>query len=57
MNKDRPNILAMQAARLAAISIGAGDNGAEFPSSTPTFAHYLRNLDHRDLLGYRFPRP
>jgi len=26
---------------------GAYDNDAEFASSTPTFAHYLCNLDYR----------
>ena len=46
----RPNILVIQADQLAAKYLGAYDNGAEFTSSIPTFAHYLRNL------GYRVPQ-
>lgn len=36
-----PSRFAMMSGRLAS-RIGAWDNGAEFPASTPTFAHYLR---------------
>lgn len=40
-----PSRFAMMAGQLPS-KIGAYDNGAEFPSSVPTFVHYLR------LLGY-----
>ena len=30
---------------------GAYDNGAEFPSTVPTFAHYLRALGYRTCLS------
>jgi choline-sulfatase len=40
-----PSRFAMMAGRLAS-RIGAYDNGAEFPSSVPTFVHYLRNLGY-----------
>ena len=36
-----PSRFAMMSGRLAS-RIGAWDNGAEFPASVPTFAHYLR---------------
>ncbi len=36
-----PSRFGMMAGRLPS-SIGAYDNGAEFPAATPTFAHYLR---------------
>jgi choline-sulfatase len=39
----------MMAGQLAS-TIGAYDNGAEFSSSIPTFAHYLRNLDYQTCL-------
>ncbi|MEM1233930.1 MAG: choline-sulfatase, partial [Pseudomonadota bacterium] len=32
-------------------AIGAYDNAAEFPSSVPTFAHYLRSADYRTCLS------
>ena len=41
-----PSRFAMMAGQLPS-RIGAYDNGAEFPSTVPTFVHYLR------LLGYR----
>ena len=41
-----PSRFSMMSGRLAS-EIGAYDNGAEFPSAIPTFAHYLR------LQGYR----
>lgn len=31
--------------------IGAYDNGSEFPSSIPTYAHYLRDLGYRTCLS------
>ena len=31
--------------------IGAYDNAAEFPAATPTFAHHLRTLGYRTLVG------
>ncbi|MCP4876234.1 MAG: choline-sulfatase [Gammaproteobacteria bacterium] len=44
-----PSRFSMMAGQLAS-SIGAYDNGAEFSSSIPTFAHYLRNLDYQTCL-------
>ena len=41
-----PSRFSMMSGQLAS-TIGAYDNGAEFTSSIPTFAHYLRNLDYR----------
>ena len=40
-----PSRFAMMTGRLPS-RIGAYDNGAEFPSSTPTFVHYLRRLGY-----------
>lgn len=40
-----PSRFAMMAGRLAS-RIGAYDNGAEFPASIPTFAHYLRRAGY-----------
>lgn len=40
-----PSRFAMMAGRLAS-RIGAWDNGAEFPASVPTFAHYLRGMGY-----------
>lgn len=46
-----PSRFSMLAGRLAS-EIGAFDNGAEFASSTPTFAHYLRAAGyHTSLIG------
>ena len=46
-----PSRFSMLAGRLAS-EIDAFDNGAEFTSSTPTFAHYLRALGyHTSLIG------
>ena len=39
----------MMSGQLAS-TIGAYDNGAEFISSIPTFAHYLRHLDYQTCL-------
>ncbi len=44
-----PSRFSMMAGQLAS-SIDAFDNGAEFPSSIPTFAHYLRALDYQTCL-------
>jgi len=44
-----PSRFSMMAGQLAS-TIGAYDNGAEFPSSIPTFSHYLRNLDCQTCL-------
>jgi choline-sulfatase len=44
-----PSRFSMMSGQLAS-TIGAYDNGAEFPSSIPTFAHYLRNLDYQTCL-------
>lgn len=44
-----PSRFSMMSGQLAS-TIGAYDNGAEFTSSTPTFAHYLRNLDYQTCL-------
>lgn len=40
-----PSRIAMMTGRLPS-RIGAYDNAAEFPSSTPTFVHYLRRLGY-----------
>ncbi|WP_157966263.1 choline-sulfatase [Oceanibium sediminis] len=40
-----PSRFAMMSGRRAS-AIGAWDNGAEFPASVPTFAHYLRGLGY-----------
>lgn len=40
-----PSRFSMMAGRLAS-RIGAWDNGAEFPASIPTFAHYLRGMGY-----------
>lgn len=40
-----PSRFSMMAGRLAS-RIGAWDNGAEFPASIPTFAHYLRRMGY-----------
>jgi choline-sulfatase len=45
-----PSRFSMMSGQLAS-TIGAFDNGAEFTSSTPTFAHYLRNLDYQTSLA------
>ncbi len=46
-----PSRFSMLSGRLAS-EIGAYDNGAEFPSSIPTFAHYLRAAGyHTSLIG------
>jgi choline-sulfatase len=44
-----PSRFSMMSGQLAS-TIGAYDNGAEFTSSTPTFAHYLRHLDYHTCL-------
>ncbi len=44
-----PSRFSMMSGQLAS-TIGAYDNGAEFASSIPTFAHYLRNLDYQTCL-------
>jgi choline-sulfatase len=44
-----PSRFSMMSGQLCS-RIGAFDNGAEFPSSIPTFAHYLRNLDYQTCL-------
>ena len=44
-----PSRFSMMSGQLAS-TIGAYDNGAEFTSSIPTFAHYLRNLDYQTCL-------
>ncbi len=44
-----PSRFSMMSGQLAS-SIEAFDNGAEFTSSIPTFAHYLRNLDYQTCL-------
>ena len=44
-----PSRFSMMSGQLAS-TIGAFDNGAEFPSSIPTFAHYLRDLDYQTCL-------
>ena len=45
-----PSRFSMMAGQLAS-RIGAYDNGAEFPSSIPTLAHYLRALGYRTCLS------
>jgi choline-sulfatase len=46
-----PSRFSMLSGRLAS-EVGAYDNGAEFPSSIPTFAHYLRAAGyHTALVG------
>jgi len=45
-----PSRFSMMTGRLAS-RIGAYDNGAELPSSLPTFAHYLRALGYRTCLS------
>jgi choline-sulfatase len=44
-----PSRFSMMSGQLAS-TIGAYDNGAEFTSSIPTFAHYLRKLDYQTCL-------
>jgi len=44
-----PSRFSMMSGQLAS-TIGAYDNGAEFPSSIPTFAHYLRAMDYQTSL-------
>ena len=44
-----PSRFSMMAGQLSS-TIGAYDNGAEFTSSIPTFAHYLRHLDYQTSL-------
>ena len=44
-----PSRFSMMSGQLAS-DIGAYDNGAEFASSTPTFAHYLRHLGYQTCL-------
>ena len=44
-----PSRFSMMSGQLGS-TIEAFDNGAEFTSSTPTFAHYLRNLDYQTCL-------
>ncbi len=44
-----PSRFSMMSGQLAS-RIGAYDNGAEFPSSIPTFAHYLRALNYQTTL-------
>jgi choline-sulfatase len=45
-----PSRFSMMTGQLAS-RIGAYDNGAEFPSALPTFAHYLRALGYRTCLS------
>ncbi len=44
-----PSRFSMMSGQLAS-TVGAYDNGAEFPSSIPTFAHYLRAMDYQTTL-------
>ncbi len=44
-----PSRFSMMSGQLAS-TIGAYDNGAEFPSSIPTFAHYLRAMHYQTCL-------
>ncbi len=44
-----PSRFSMMSGRIAS-NIGAYDNGAEFPSSIPTFAHYLRASGYQTCL-------
>ena len=45
-----PSRFSMMAGQLAS-RIGAYDNGAEFPSTIPTFAHYLRAAGYKTCLS------
>lgn len=45
-----PSRSSMMTGQLAS-RIGAFDNGADFPSSTPTMAHYLRALGYKTALS------
>ncbi|MEM7343694.1 MAG: choline-sulfatase, partial [Chloroflexota bacterium] len=45
-----PSRSSMMTGRLAS-RIGAYDNGADFPTSTPTIAHYLRALGYKTALS------
>jgi choline-sulfatase len=45
-----PSRFSMMAGQLPS-RIGAWDNAAEFPSSVPTYAHYLRRLGYRTCLA------
>jgi choline-sulfatase len=45
-----PSRFSMMSGQLAS-TIGAYDNGAEFTSSTPTFAHYLRSMNYQTTLA------
>jgi len=45
-----PSRFSMMSGQLAS-TIGAYDNAAEFPSSIPTFAHYLRAMDYQTCLA------
>ena len=45
-----PSRFSMMSGRLAS-RIGAYDNGAEFPASVPTIAHYLRHLGYQTCLS------
>ncbi len=45
-----PSRFSMMSGQLAS-TIGAYDNGAEFTSSIPTFAHYLRALNYQTILS------
>src|SRR5262245_56704315 len=45
-----PSRFSMMAGKLPS-RIGAWDNAAEFPSSVPTYAHYLRRLGYRTCLA------
>ena len=44
-----PSRFSMMSGQLAS-TIEAYDNGAEFPSSIPTFAHYLRSMNYQTCL-------
>ena len=44
-----PSRFSMMSGQLAS-TIGAYDNGAEFPSAIPTFAHYLRSMGYQTSL-------
>lgn len=45
-----PSRFSMLSGRLPS-AVGAYDNAAEFPSSVPTFAHYLRTRGYRTILS------
>ena len=45
-----PSRFSMMSGQLAS-NIGAYDNAAEFPSSIPTFAHYLRAMNYQTCLA------